>query len=67
MVSTDGHRLAHIEKQVNFEHLNSEIRALIPKKALAELQRLLAEADEKDLVSFGKDATHLFFRLKNAS
>jgi len=65
MVSTDGHRLAHVEKQVNFEHLNSEIRALIPKKALAELQRLLAESEETDTVSFGKDATHLFFRLKN--
>ncbi len=64
MVSTDGHRLAHIEKQTSFEHLTSEIRALIPKKALAELQRLLAEAEEDDLVSFGKDATHLFFRLK---
>lgn len=65
MVSTDGHRLAHIEKQVNFEHLNNEIRVLIPKKALAELQRLLAEAEDEDLVSFGKDATHLFFRLQN--
>ena len=65
MVSTDGHRLAHIEKQVTFEHLNSEVRVLIPKKALAELQRLLAEAEKADVVSFGKDATHLFFRLKN--
>ncbi len=65
MVATDGHRLAHIEKQVQLEHLNSELRTLIPKKALAELQRLLAEAAESDLVSFGKDDTHLFFRLKN--
>ncbi|PYV45086.1 MAG: DNA polymerase III subunit beta [Acidobacteria bacterium] len=65
MVSTDGHRLAHIEKQANFENLNTEVRVLIPKKALAELQRLLAEAEEGDLISFGKDATHLFFRLKN--
>jgi len=64
MVSTDGHRLAHIERQLNLEHLTSEIKALIPKKALAELQRLLAEAEETDLVSFGKDETHLFFRLK---
>jgi DNA polymerase III subunit beta len=65
MVATDGHRLAFIEKQQNFDHLTSEIRVLIPKKAMAELQRLLAEAGEEDLVSFGKDETHLFFRLKN--
>lgn len=63
MVSTDGHRLAHVEKQANFDHLSSEISALIPKKALAELQRLLSEAGEEDTVSFGKDETHLFFQL----
>lgn len=65
MVTTDGHRLAHIETQVRFEHLTSEMRTLIPKKALAELQRLLSEAEEQDVVSFSKDETHLFFRLKN--
>ncbi len=65
MVATDGHRLAHVEKQMPLDHLNSEVRTLIPKKALAELQRLLVEADEKDTVSFGKDETHLFFRIKN--
>jgi DNA polymerase-3 subunit beta len=65
MVATDGHRLAHVEKQMVLDSLNNEVRTLIPKKALAELQRLLAEADDKDVVSFGKDETHLFFRLKN--
>jgi DNA polymerase-3 subunit beta len=64
MVATDGHRLAHVEKAANFEHLNAEIRALVPKKAMAELQRLLSEAEEGELVSFGRDETHLFFRLK---
>lgn len=65
MVATDGHRLAHIEKQMALDQLNSEVRTLIPKKALAELQRLLAEAEEKDVISFGKDETHLFFRMNN--
>ena len=65
MVATDGHRLAHIEKQMVLDSLNNEVRTLIPKKALAELQRLLAEAEDKEVVSFGKDETHLFFRLKN--
>ena len=63
MVATDGHRLAHVEKPGNFDHLSSEISALIPKKALAELQRLLSEAGDEDTVSFGKDETHLFFQL----
>jgi DNA polymerase-3 subunit beta len=64
MVATDGHRLAHVERTSNFEHLNAEIRALIPKKALAELQRLLGETEEGELISFGRDETHLFFRMK---
>ena len=63
MVATDGHRLAHVEKRADFEHLSSEVSALIPKKALAELQRLLSEAGEKETVSFGQDETHLFFQL----
>ena len=63
MVATDGHRLAHVEKPANFDHISTEINALIPKKALAELQRLLAEAGEEDTVSFGQDETHLFFQL----
>ncbi len=62
MVATDGHRLAHVEKPVNFDHLSAEISALVPKKALAELQRLLSEVGEDDTVSFGKDETHLYFR-----
>jgi DNA polymerase-3 subunit beta len=65
MVATDGHRLAHIERPMSLDHLTAEIRTLIPKKALAELQRLLTEAEEKDTVAFGKDETHLFFRIKN--
>ncbi len=65
MVATDGHRLSFIEKQQNFDHLTSEVRVLIPKKAMAELQRLLAEAGEDDLISFGRDESHLFFRMKN--
>jgi DNA polymerase-3 subunit beta len=65
MVATDGHRLSFIEKQQNFDHLTNEVRVLIPKKAMAELQRLLAESAEEDLLSFGKDDAHLFFRMKN--
>jgi len=63
MVSTDGHRLAHIEQSFEFTGLNTELRALIPKKAMGELTRLLGEADDKAAVEMGKDENHLFFKL----
>jgi DNA polymerase III subunit beta len=64
MVATDGHRLAFIERKgldLGAENGNDEIKALIPKKTLAELMRLAAESD--DLVEFAKDENHLFFKL----
>jgi DNA polymerase-3 subunit beta len=69
MVATDGHRLAHIEKQG--ENLGSvpggEKKTLIPRKALAELQSLLADVDPKDKeqaqVEFADDENQLFFRI----
>jgi DNA polymerase-3 subunit beta len=61
MVATDGHRLAMVEKQTPVTGLSSELRVLIPKKAMGELQRFLAEADEATPVQFSKDESHLFF------
>ena len=63
MVATDGHRLAHIEKMFEFKNINTEISTLISRKALAELQKLLAEVGEKEMVGFGRDETHIFFRV----
>ncbi len=65
MVATDGHRLAHIEKTHEFNNINTEISTLIPRKALFELQKILAGIDEndKEMVSFGRDETHIFFRI----
>lgn len=63
MVSTDGHRLAHIEQEHEFAGINAEVRALIPRKAMGELGKLLSEADEKANVEMGKDENHLFFKL----
>lgn len=62
MVATDGHRLAHIEKaQESFPGVQ-EMKTLVPKKAMAELNSLLNSADE-DSVEFGKDESTLFFRI----
>ncbi len=61
MVATDGHRLAVVERQLQVAELSNELRVLIPRKAMGELSRLLARGDEKDLVEFSRDESHLFF------
>jgi len=60
MVSTDGHRLAFAETGVTAVR-SGEIRALIPKKTLSELQKLVSVTEEP--VQFRKDENHLFFRV----
>jgi DNA polymerase-3 subunit beta len=62
MVATDGHRLALVETDHKFEGLNSEVRVLVPKKAMAELQRLGADAGEDAMIEFARDDNNLFFQ-----
>jgi DNA polymerase III subunit beta len=62
MVATDGHRLAHIEKAQEAFPDVQELKTLIPKKAMAELNSLL-NASEEDFVEFAKDESTLFFRI----
>jgi DNA polymerase-3 subunit beta len=60
MVTTDGHRLAFIEKEV--ETADGEaMDSLIPKKALLELMKLSRGADTD--ISFGEDANHIYFEI----
>jgi len=63
MVATDGHRLALVERQLQVAGLKGELRVLIPKKAMGELQRLLAETDKDASVQFSKDENHIFFSM----
>lgn len=60
MVTTDGHRLAFIEKKLTTEPAEA-MDALIPKKALMELTKISREA--KGEVSFGEDANHIYFEV----
>ena len=63
MVATDGHRLAHIEKQgETLEGISGEKKTLIPRKALSELSSLLGNTDAETL-EFGDDDQTLFFRV----
>jgi len=66
MVATDGHRLAFVEAGVQESgHVSQTFRALVPKKAMAELTKLADEAGEEAQVAFGGDDNHLFFQTGN--
>jgi DNA polymerase-3 subunit beta len=61
MVATDGHRLSFVEKKELDAEIPEEMKVLIPRKAMAELQRLLGESGEANRVGFSRDESHLFF------
>lgn len=61
MVATDGHRLAHVEKPEEMEDVTEEIKVLVPKKAMAELVRMIAESTDTERIAFSRDDNHLFF------
>src|SRR5215472_12260785 len=64
MVATDGHRLAHIEHPNSKFPVSGEMRVLVPKKAMAELNTLLSVTDDPAAaVEFAKDESTLFFRV----
>jgi DNA polymerase III subunit beta len=64
MVATDGHRLSYVEKPgETLEGMSGEKRVLIPRKALQELQQLMATAADDDKVEFADDEHTLFFRV----
>ncbi|HMK29514.1 MAG TPA: DNA polymerase III subunit beta [Terriglobales bacterium] len=64
MVATDGHRLAHIEKAHESFPDVSDLRTLVPKKAMAELNSLL-QASDGEAIDFARDESTLFFRIGN--
>ncbi len=66
LVSTDGHRLAHITvtrekaKGAKSPVESEENRVILPRKTLLELGRLLAEGGEGD-IRYERGENHLFF------
>ena len=59
MVTTDGHRLAFIEKEVP-DAGEEKMDVLIPKKALTELVKISRDSDGE--VQFGEDQNHIYFQ-----
>jgi DNA polymerase-3 subunit beta len=63
MVATDGHRLSMIEHEIELPDVAGSYRALLPRKAMGEIQKLAAEAAPDSLLTFAGDDNHLFFQL----
>jgi len=64
MVATDGHRLALVSKNIEVPGIDGEVRALIPRKTLVEIQKLLGDKEEP-VLEFGRDENNLFFAVEN--
>jgi DNA polymerase-3 subunit beta len=64
MVATDGHRLAYVNAPGTENGLGDKtFRALVPKKAMAELVKLADDGDENAKAIFSGDDNHLFFQV----
>jgi DNA polymerase-3 subunit beta len=63
MVATDGHRLALAETDQKLTGLNGEMKVLIPKKAMDEVEKLAAAAGPDAQIDFAKDESNLFFQV----
>ena len=63
MVATDGHRLALAETDQKLSGLNAELKVLIPRKAMDEVEKLSAVSGEEAKMDFAKDESHLFFQV----
>jgi DNA polymerase-3 subunit beta len=59
MVTTDGHRLAFIEKAID-DAGDTQMDVLIPKKALTELVKISRDSDGE--IQFGEDQNHIYFQ-----
>ena len=63
MVATDGHRLALVEYKVANPGVEGLYKTLLPKKAMQELIKLTADAEDGAVITFTGDENHLFFQL----
>ncbi|MFN2499198.1 MAG: DNA polymerase III subunit beta [Pyrinomonadaceae bacterium] len=61
MVTTDGHRLAYVERKGVSKNGNDAIDTLIPRKTLAELTKLTTGFEGE--ISLGLDNNHIFFEV----
>ncbi len=63
MVATDGHRLAMVEADLPLPSIATTYRALLPRKAMAEILKLGNDSGADAMLRFSGDENHLFFKL----
>jgi len=63
MVATDGHRLALAAVNLDSETGGEAMKVIVPKKALIELAKLTAGAEED--LDLSRDENHLYFEIQN--
>jgi DNA polymerase-3 subunit beta len=64
MVATDGHRLAYVQAAAaESGRVDKQFRALVPKKAMAELIKLADDGAPEAKAAFAGDDNHLFFQV----
>lgn len=61
MVTTDGHRLAYVERKEVTKNGHDAIDTLIPRKTLAELTKLTAGYEGE--INLGMDENHIYFEV----
>ena len=61
MVSTDGHRLSMVKQDADMG--SASYRALLPRKAMAEVLKLAGDAGADGAFEFSGDDNHLFFKI----
>lgn len=61
MVATDGHRLAHVVADAQIEGLAEPQSALLPRKAMGELSKMIDALEDGAEIAFASDENHLFF------
>lgn len=64
LVATDGHRLSMVEVPYKVEGIDGPVEFLIPRKALSELRKMVAEVEDDAEVKVGQEGNHIFFRLE---
>ena len=60
MVATDGHRLAWAQRKTD-SNAGEPQRALVPRKAITEVARLMEEVGADEIVGFQSGESHLIF------
>src|SRR5256885_7008920 len=63
MVATDGHRLALAETDQKLAGLSGEMKVLVPRKAMDEVEKLARAAGSEASIEFAKDESNLFFQV----